>query len=164
MPDIARRAGVGVGTIYRQFPTKEALIGALARAHFAGLADIAERRAGEEGDPWESFAGLLWEAAGRFGTDLGLAQVMADMADPRTVAGPEIARLRAATQTLMTRAQEAGALRADATIDDIPTIMCALGKIVAMEGAGHSDWRRFLTISLDGLRSAAAAAGAAAPS
>ena len=50
--DIARRAGVGVGTLYRHFPTKDALVDALAEAHFGHLADLLEAALGREGDPW----------------------------------------------------------------------------------------------------------------
>jgi AcrR family transcriptional regulator len=53
--DIARRAGVGVGTVYRHFPTKEALVEALAVQHFERLADIAEEALAEEGAAWEIF-------------------------------------------------------------------------------------------------------------
>ncbi|MEA2127784.1 MAG: hypothetical protein QOJ85_675, partial [Solirubrobacteraceae bacterium] len=61
--DIARRAGVGVGTVYRHFPTKDVLVTALAEAHFDRLADTVEAALGDGGDPWEAFAAAIWRAA-----------------------------------------------------------------------------------------------------
>ena len=58
MDDVAREAGVGVGTVYRHFPHKEALLGELVAAKFRAFGDNAER-ALEVEDPWEAFAGLL---------------------------------------------------------------------------------------------------------
>src|SRR5687767_3365574 len=61
MDEIARRAEVGVGTVYRHFPTKEALCGALIEDTFARLADEA-RAALDEADAWAALTGLLWAA------------------------------------------------------------------------------------------------------
>src|ERR1041384_5426357 len=62
MDDVARRAGVGVGTVYRHFPTKEALIEALMVAAFQTIADEAHRALDIE-DPWEAFTSVLWRGA-----------------------------------------------------------------------------------------------------
>lgn len=151
--DIARRAGVGVGTVYRHFPTKDALITALAEAHFARLADIAEAGLRAEGDAWDVFARTIWQAAEPAAADVAWCEIIAG----RPHAGDELLpgqeRLVAASAELIRRAQAAGVMRADADVGDIQTIMCGLGHVATAQRGGMAlDWRRYLTIALDGLR------------
>ncbi len=151
--DIARRAGVGVGTVYRHFPTKDALVDALAEVHFDGLADAVEAALDVEGDPWTVFADTIWSTASRAAADVAWCEIIAG--HPRSVEAAAIGqqRLAAATATLIGRAQATGAMRADATVADIKTIMCGFGHIAASQRAGGPvDWERYLTIALDGLR------------
>ncbi len=151
--DIARRAGLGVGTVYRHFPTKETLVSALAEAHFERLADTLEAALEESGDAWEIFSAAIWRAASAAAGDVAWCEIIAG--DPGAVAaaarGQE--RVATATATLIARAQAAGAMREDATVDDIRTMMCGFGHIAAGQRAGGPlDWRRYLAIALDGLR------------
>jgi AcrR family transcriptional regulator len=152
--DIARRAGVGVGTVYRHFPTKDALVTALAEAHFERLADIIETALAEGGDDaWEVFAGAIWRAAEPAAADVAWCEIIAG--HPSAVAGtvPGQQRLGAATAALVARAQAAGLMRADATVLDVRAIMCSLGHVATAQRAGAPvDWRRFLELALDGLR------------
>ena len=59
MEEIARRAGVGVGTVYRHFPTKEALLGELLAEKWRALRDTVQHSLDNEPDPWEAYAGAL---------------------------------------------------------------------------------------------------------
>lgn len=154
MPDIAKRAGVGVGTVYRHFPTKEALVEALARDHFDRLADDAERAVQLEGDPWEIFVAQLTRCASRCADDRGLAAAVSATPEVMVAAATEETRLRAATGVLMDRARDRGQLRKDATIDDVSMIMCSLAKVAEMENEGRPgfSWRRYLEVALDGMR------------
>jgi len=153
--DIARRAGVGVGTVYRHFPTKDALVAALAEDYFGRLADIVEAAPGAAGDPWEDFTTAIWRAADTADDDVAWCEIIGGHP---TVPDNELVskqRLAAATQALIAPAQAAGLMRADATVQDVSTIMCGLGHIAAAQRRGApQDWRRFLTIALDGLRAA----------
>jgi AcrR family transcriptional regulator len=151
--DIARRAGVGVGTVYRHFPTKETLVEALAAEHFERLADIAEAALGEEGEPWEIFAAVIWRSANAASGDVSWCEIIGGRPSATQAAARGTARLATAMSTLIARAQATGAMRADATVDDIRTIMCGFGHVAAAqrEGAGL-DWERYLEIALDGLR------------
>jgi AcrR family transcriptional regulator len=151
MDDVARRAEVGVGTVYRHFPTKEALIEGLVAAKFEQLAAWAEE-ALEVEDPWVAFEGLMWRSAEQMARDRTLFQVLS--AEPALVDRIAGARtdLIAATGELVRRAQTAGALRADLRAEDIGPIMCGVGGTMQMCLATGEDWRRFFGFMLDGLR------------
>jgi len=151
--DIARRAGVGVGTVYRHFPTKDALVDALAEAHFEHLAQLVEAALEQHGDPWEIFAETIWKAAAPAIADVASCEIIAGHPRVVDVAALSRARLDAAGATLVERAKAAGVMRADATVDDVRTIMCGFGHVAAAQRAGAAlSWERYLTIALDGLR------------
>jgi AcrR family transcriptional regulator len=148
--DVARAAGVGVGTVYRHFPHKDALIGELVSQKFRGFADNAER-ALEVEDPWDAFAGLLRTNAEFCAGDVGVQQALARGPAAWQYAATELARLRETTSRLIERAQKAGVMRADFGVDDIPMLMCGLSSTMGVPGY---DWRRHLEIIISGLRSA----------
>ena len=152
--DIARRASVGVGTVYRHFPTKEALVAALAEAHFEQLADIVEAASREGGnDPWEAFCGAIWRCAETTAGDVALCEIIGG--HPSAVAAAAVGqkRLQAACATLIDGARAQGTMRDDAAVRDVQTIMCGFGHVAgAQRAGGPQDWRRYLTIALDGLR------------
>jgi AcrR family transcriptional regulator len=151
--DIARRAGVGVGTVYRHFPTKEALVEALAVAHFERLADIAEAAVEERGEPWEIFSATIWRAATAVAADVAWCEIVGGQPTAVQAASRGQHRLAAALETLIARAQCAGTMRGDATVHDIRTIMCGFGHVAAAQRSGATlDWKRYLDIALDGLR------------
>jgi AcrR family transcriptional regulator len=151
--DIARRAGVGIGTVYRHFPTKEALVTALAEQHFERLAAIVEEALEQDGDPWTVFAAAIWRAAEPAAADVAWCEILADAESRLAGPLPPQERLAAATGALIERAQAAGQMRADAGVADVKTIMCGLGHVATAGRAGAPlDWRRYLTIALDGLR------------
>jgi AcrR family transcriptional regulator len=151
--DIARRAGVGVGTVYRHFPTKDALVEALAADHFERLADIAEAALVEEGEPWAIFAAVIWRSATAAAADVAWCEIIGGHPSAAQAAARGKSRLAAAVTTLIARAQATGAMREDATVDDIRTIMCGFGHVAAAQRAGAGlSWERYLQIALDGLR------------
>jgi AcrR family transcriptional regulator len=149
--DIARAARVGVGTVYRHFPHKDALLGELVNQKFRGFADNAER-ALEVEDPWEAFAGLLRTNAEFCAGDVGVQQALARGPAAWELAATELDRLRETTSRLIARAQEAGVMRPDFVVDDIAMLMCALSSTMGVPGY---DWRRHLEILLSGLRTPA---------
>jgi AcrR family transcriptional regulator len=151
--DIARRAGVGVGTLYRHFPTKEALVSALAQEQFDRLADTIESALGQEGDGWEVFSAAIWRAAREAASDIAWCEIIAGHPSAVLTAARSPQRLDVATMKLIDQAHGAGVLRADATAADLKTIMCGFGHVAAAQRAGAPmDWKRYLEIVLDGLR------------
>jgi len=151
--DIARRAGVGVGTVYRHFPTKEALVEALAVEHFEALASIAEAALEEDGAPWDVFAAAIWRSASAAAANIAWCEIIGGHPTAAQAASPGQLRLAAAVTALIGRAQAAGVMRKDATVEDVRTIMCGFGHVAAARSAGAAmDWERYLEIALDGLR------------
>jgi AcrR family transcriptional regulator len=155
MDDIARRAGVGVGTLYRHFPTKQALLAALIVDAFDRIAAEA-RGALADADPWEGFTRVLWFAAENLAGDRALSEAIAsDVELPAgAVAGQAI--LTETVSELMRRAQAAGSLRPDTEIDDIPMLMCGVGMGQIKGHRCPQPWRRHLSIVIDGLRASSA--------
>jgi AcrR family transcriptional regulator len=151
--DIARRAGVGIGTVYRHFPTKEALVEALAVEHFEDLAAIAEAALEEDGEAWDVFTGAVWRCANAAAANIAWCEIIGGHPTAAQAADRARLRLAEAMRALIGRAQAAGVMREDATVQDIRTIMCGFGHVAAAQGAGAAmDWERYLEIALDGLR------------
>lgn len=150
MDAIATRAGVGVGTVYRHFPTKEALVVQLIRQRFEEFVAGAHE-ALEITDPWEAFAGFMLANAERCAADAG-TQHMFLHADPDVA--PRLARetgLLGLSQQLIDRGQAAGVIRPDFSAEDIGMVMCGVASAMH-HGDPRWDWRRHLGFVLDGLR------------
>jgi len=151
MPDIAKAAKVGVGTVYRHFPTKDDLIAALAAERFERLAEKAEE-ALEADDPWDSFCDFIRFAAEIQADDRGLCEVMASRPEVMDTSARAVG-LDKLSERLVKRAQRSGDLRKDVTWEDVPMIACGLGSITQAEiGPAAGRWPRLLEIILDGLR------------
>jgi AcrR family transcriptional regulator len=151
MPDVARAASVGVGTVYRHFPTKDDLIAALVFQRFERMADKA-REALEMSDPWEALAEFLRFAVQIQADDRALCEVMGSRPEVMTSAARAVG-LPELAERMVSRAQRAGRLRRDLTWEDLPMIACGLGSLTqASAGPAVGRWPRLLEIVLDGLR------------
>jgi AcrR family transcriptional regulator len=149
--DIARAADVGVGTVYRHFPTKEALLEALAADRFKRLAEWA-REALQAPDAWEGFCGFLRRSAELGANDRLLSEAMAER-DAFQGAQREKDELMEATAALVERAQAAGELRPEIGAQDIAMLMCGLGRATGPGSFDHAmSWERYLEIIIAGLR------------
>lgn len=154
MDEIARRAKVGVGTVYRHFPAKEDLLDTLIARRFERLAEqaaVAVEHA-EVGRAWEAFRGYIeWSAELQAG-DRALSEAMAARSE-RMSAAATSSGLIEQLELLLDHAKRAGALREDLVVDDIPAIVCSIGSVaVAASGKPGWRWERVLAIWLDGVR------------
>jgi AcrR family transcriptional regulator len=154
--DIARRAGVGMGTLYRRFASKEDLIDAVLVDAFEQYAEAAEAALAAE-DAWDGFRGFLERALSLHAENRGLKDLIATREHGRARTTAMRARVRPALTHLIERAQEQGALRADFTLEDIPLLLWSGGRVIeATSTVAPELWRRNLGLMLDGLRADAA--------
>jgi AcrR family transcriptional regulator len=152
---IARTAGVGVGTVYRNFPTKEDLLQAMADERFAFFAERA-RAALEDPDAWHGFSELMRECARVTAEDRALSEAM-DQLPSLCGTAADKAGLNELTGELIERAKADGAMRTDFSVDDIPSIMRGLARATAPreQAPPPMRWERYLEIILAGLRAPA---------
>lgn len=156
MDEIASAAGVGVGTVYRHFPTKDDLIVALAERRFQRLAEFATEALAEE-DPGVAFERFLFRGAELQASDRALSEVMRERPDAMQL-GAACVGLLELIRELLTRAQAAGTIRPDAVAEDVPMLMCGLGTSTPSCGGPFitsTSWQRFLTVIVDGLQAGA---------
>jgi AcrR family transcriptional regulator len=149
LEDIARRAGVGIGTLYRHFPTRLALQEGVFRAQVETVC-ARGRELAEDPSPGDAFAAWLRGLTGFLATKRGLSHALISTLgkDSELISscGQE---LRATAEQLLERAQRAGAVREDLTAMDVMRLMHGIG--VAVEHApGEAD--RMLCLMLDGMR------------
>jgi AcrR family transcriptional regulator len=148
LEEIARRAGVGIGTLYRNFPNRQALVEAL---YVDEVEDVCRSAAELDGaEPWEALSGWFERLIGYLATKRVLAAELLDYLGPDASLFKTCrASLYEAGEPLLRRAQDAGAVRPDVTIADVIQLVVGVGKIPAMDPA---DTERILRIALDGLR------------
>ncbi len=152
--EIARRAGVGAGTVYRHFPTKEALFEAIVLGSLRRLVDEA-RSLATAADPGAAFFGLLSRMLAEGRANKALKDALAGAGFDVAVAAPGVVQdLRRAVDELLTRARHGGAVRDDIGVADLMALVA--GAFVAMDhhggDAGLPD--RVLAVVYDGLRPA----------
>jgi len=154
--EITRHAGVGMGTLYRHFPTKEDLIDAVLEDAFTGLLDAAKEAADAE-DAWAGLTSFLERALAEHVGNRGLKDIIAMRAHGRERTEALRARIRPLLRRLIERAQEQGSLRADFAPEDLPLVFWSADRVIeATAGVSPDFWRRYLALLLDGLRAEAA--------
>ena len=154
--DVAREAGVGVGTVYRHFPDKQALMGELVKERFK-IFNERMRRALDEGEeePFEALASSIRDNAASVAEDA--ATRFALMSGGEAVfehAGEEKDEFLRLARKLVLRARRAGELRPDFQAQDVPMVMCGVCATIDRRGAPW-DWRRHLELVLSGMKDGA---------
>lgn len=146
--DIARRAGVGVGTLYRHFPTKRELAEAVLEFKVDEIEAFVRAECLTDPDPWAGLERVFRNAGEAQAEDRHFADAVTDALgeDPPACAHRE--RLGPVVMELVRRGQESGVVRADLREEDLHALFCGLGA-VARTG---EDWARYLDVVLAGLR------------
>ncbi|MDX6376429.1 MAG: hypothetical protein QOE98_732 [Gaiellaceae bacterium] len=147
LEDIARRAQVGIGTLYRHFPTRKDLLAGVYQEEVEALCRSADDFA--DLPPWEALAGWLHRFVGYAATKKALAQELVNV-DPEDQAFRSCRdAVNATGNALLERARAAGVVRPDAAFSDIGRMV---GSIATMRGAEPEQIERILDLALDGLR------------
>jgi AcrR family transcriptional regulator len=148
LEEIARRAEVGIGTLYRNFPNRQALLEAVYVGELENLCSAAGD--GDDLEPWDALVTWLRRFVGYIATKQALAHELMNYVDRDA---PLFKSCRAAMfeagEPLLERAQRAGAVRADASLGEIIQMVGGIAKI---QGAAPAQIEHILDIALDGLR------------
>ena len=162
LEEIARRADVGIGTLYRHFPTRDALVEVIFEEHFDQIVAAAEEAAAGE-DAWRGLVAFLERVLDLQARNFPLRSVFLRLpaspgiAERRKLIGPLLDRL-------VERAREQRVVRDDFTVGDLSMAMWSFAPIFEATGeAAPQAWRRHLQILLDGMRPAAATPQAVRP-
>jgi AcrR family transcriptional regulator len=151
MDEIAAHAGVGIGTVYRHFPTKEALLTEMVRVRFQEFAAIATL-AEDTVDPREALESVMRRSAEAVEGDIGFQLAMMGSNELEWEGIEEQKAVLAEVLTrIIRRAIAAGVVRDDFTFEDFGMMMCGITATMYYK-PGSADWRRHLAIILQGVR------------
>jgi AcrR family transcriptional regulator len=148
LEEIARRAGVGIGTLYRHFPNRQALLEAL---YIDEVEDVCRSAAElEAGDPWEALNSWLERFVAYIATKRALAHELLNYLDQDApLFQSSRAALYASGEPLLKRAQDAGVVRPDVSIGDVIQLVVSIAKLPT---ADPGQIEHLLRVALDGLR------------
>jgi AcrR family transcriptional regulator len=154
LDEVARAAGVGVGTVYRRFPDKESLIEELFRDRIDAMVRAAEQ-ALTNPDPWQALVSYLEFATSLMAGNIGLRQLLMFSTYGKDRVSYARDRMQPVVRKLVERAQASGDLRPDFDGTDVKMIVFMLASVTEYAAAFQPDmWRRYLTLLIDGLRPA----------
>ncbi|WP_163505584.1 TetR/AcrR family transcriptional regulator [Fodinicola acaciae] len=158
LEEIAKRAGVSIGTLYNNFATREALLDEVMPAKVLALRELAES-ALSCADPWRGFVAYVMGACERQAADRGLNDILSRRYPDAQVASRACASGFAQVGDIIERAHRSGQLRADFTLIDFAYIIWSAARIIdATRDAAPDSWRRHVHFLLDGLQASAATA------
>ncbi|MCP2165218.1 transcriptional regulator, TetR family [Goodfellowiella coeruleoviolacea] len=148
--EIARRAGVGIGTFYRRLPSREALLEAVL-ADTIGELVTAASRAADDPDPWHGFCEFAVAFVRLRSASCGINEALGGQC--RLALDAPLAELREQVRLLVGRAQSAGVMRQDVAWQDVPFLLASVmtGERTIGLRADAEQWRRNLRVVLDGL-------------
>jgi len=154
--EVAERASVGVGTVYRHYPSKAHLVDAVFAESLEELAALAEAALAEE-DAWEGFTAFVLRVAERAAANSGLRSVFRRRVRESEALAASWAQAADRIERLVRRAQEQGAMRADVGLADVRAVLWSSAEVAELAAAvAPGLWHRHLHLLLDGLRAEAA--------
>jgi AcrR family transcriptional regulator len=152
LDEIARHAGVGVGTVYRRFPDKEQLIDALFEDRLAEILATATASL-EISDPWEGIAHFIERSMELQVADRALKELLLSTTTAHARIEQGRSQIQPVVEAVLDRAREAGVVRQDLDISDVLLLQHAIGEAADYtHDVAPEAWRRILCIALDGLR------------
>lgn len=152
LDDVARRAGVGVATVYRRFPDKEALVEALFETRIGEIIDVVERALALPSG-WEGLVHFLREVSHLQAGDRGLREIALSTGYGKSRVAAQRSQVAAGIEQLIARAEAEGTLRTGVTANDVPLILYMVGEVAQNTSGLRPDLaERYLGLVLDGLR------------
>ena len=149
--DVAKRAGVGISALYRRYPSKEDLLRRLCTDGLQRYIDAVQAAVDDDGDPWEAFAAFMRRAVDADSNSLTLRLAGTFTPTPDLYAMAD--RAQQLNRSLFARTKKAGAIRADADVNDIGSILEQIAALrLGDPERTRAIRRRYLAIVLDGLR------------
>lgn len=150
--EIARRAGLGAGTMHRHFPTKESLLEAIVVSHVELLVDEAQAL-NDAAEPGEAFFGFCFGMVERGTANRALAEVLAGVGfDAQARVAVVAEQLERALERLVQRAQAAGAVRSDIGMAEVRALLNSIHFATERENGDGQMAMRVMTVICDGLR------------
>jgi AcrR family transcriptional regulator len=152
LEEIARRAGVGIATLYRRFPAREQLVAAALIDKLCQYAEAAEQALAVP-DPWDGFAGYVRRICELQAADRGLSDLLSITLPASEQVEQVRARANSHVTELVRRAQAAGQLRSDFVGEDLLLLLIGNAAVAHVTGPDAPDaWRRFVALALDSFR------------
>jgi len=152
LDQIAEHAGLGVGTVYRRFPDKNALIDELFEARLAEFVAVAEECAAME-DAWTGLTTFIARGSLLQGRDIGMRELLLGPGLDRKLVLKPRAKLQPLVGGMVERAKASGKLRPDFEVLDVPIAEMMLAHVISIAGEDAPDaWRRHYTMVVDGMR------------
>lgn len=152
LDDVAERAGVGVGTVYRRFANKRELVSEVFSGHIRDFAAAAEEALAAT-DPWEGLVRLFEYACQHMATNRGFSEVVLEMGDDAARWDCRQDRIGPAVAAVMDRAREAGVVQPGIEATDLFALIYMVDSLADFARPVDSDiWRRYMAITLNGIR------------
>ncbi len=151
LDEVARRAGVSIGTLYNHFPNRGALLDAVLPDRLAEVDELANT-ALADADPWRGFTVFLDGVFVIQARDRAMNEAIARSPVGNVDVAADCGRAGGVVDAVAQRARDAGVLRPDFGPSDLATLIWAMSKVISMSGGDDAVWRRHLAFVLDGLR------------
>jgi AcrR family transcriptional regulator len=152
LDDVAERAGVGVGTVYRRFANKKELIAEVFDQHVKDFADAAEAALGNP-DAWLGLVEFFESACKHLATNRGFGEVMLELEEDPARFAELRDRIHPSVTAIVDRARHAGVVDSDVATSDFFAMIHMVNAIAEFAGPVNSEvWQRYMALVLNGVR------------